>query len=83
MDLISANIEKLRNFCQFLYKQITEQNTTLRDLTEKVESLDKKVSYLENNVTLAQFKFSTDEINNPVDNLDDNGEELELKLIED
>jgi len=39
MDTIASNHEKLRVFCQFLHTQVTEQNTTIRELNEKMELL--------------------------------------------
>ena len=82
MDTLANNHEKLRLFCNNLYKQVTEQNTTIRDLNEKNEKMEKKVNYLENNVTLAQVKFSNEDDHNIIGSLNNDGDEPELILLE-
>lgn len=80
MDSLAINHEKLRVFCGSLHNQITEQNTVIKDLTQKMTELEEKISHLESKVTLSQFSLTT-ENDNDINELDCK-DELELKLIE-
>ena len=62
-------------------KLVNHQKLLLEEKIAQIEHLDMLYEYLENNVTLAQFKFSTDEINNTTGELEDS-EDVELKLLE-